>query len=259
MHQDDSHVFCTEEQIQDEIDGMFEFVGFLYDRLGVRELAHAEFSTRPENKLGTDEQWDYTEGVLRAALERQGIPYQVMEGEGAFYGPKIDLFMDDAMGRPWQMGTIQLDGQQPARLGCTYMGPDNREHMPWVIHRALFGSLERFIGILVEHYVGEFPFWLAPVQTRVLPVGETHRQAASALRDRLALEGYRADVDERDETLGKRIRDAELEKIPFVLVYGDRESEETLAVRERGVGQSTRSLAELLDAFATLRAEADPE
>src|SRR5436190_3256524 len=202
MHQDDSHVFCTQEQIADEIDAMFDFVGFLYDRLGVRELAHAELSTRPENKLGTDEDWDYTEGVLRTALERQRIPYQVMEGEGAFYGPKIDLFMDDAVGRPWQMGTIQLDGQQPARLGCVYMGPDNREHMPWVIHRALFGSLERFIGILIEHYAGAFPFWLAPVQIRIIPVGADHHDTAHALAQRVP---YRVEVDDSDETVGKRI------------------------------------------------------
>ena len=258
MHQDDSHVFCTEEQIQDEIDGMFDYVGYLYDRLGVRELAHAELSTRPESKLGTDEQWDHTEGVLRTALERQGIPYEVKPGEGAFYGPKIDLFMDDAMGRPWQMGTIQLDGQQPARLGCKYMGADNQEHLPWVIHRALFGSLERFIGILIEHYAGAFPFWLAPVQARVLPVGESHRETAHALRDRLAHEGYRADLDERDETLGKRIREAELEKVPFVVVYGDRESDAALAVRERGAGQSTLSLDALLARFRELAAEPDP-
>src|SRR5438876_2442642 len=186
MHQDDSHVYCTEEQIQDEIDGMFDFVGYLYDRLGVRELAHAELSTRPESKLGTDEQWDYTEGVLRTALDRQGIPYQVKEGQGAFYGPKIDLFMDDAMGRPWQLGTIQLDGQQPERLGCTYMGADNKEHMPYLIHRALFGSLERFVGIVVEYYGGVFPFWLAPLQIRVIPVGEDHRIAAAELLDDLA-------------------------------------------------------------------------
>jgi threonyl-tRNA synthetase len=237
---------------------MFDYVGYLYDRLGVRDLAHAELSTRPDDKLGSDEQWDHTEGVLRAALERQGIPYEVKPGEGAFYGPKIDLFMNDAIGRPWQMGTIQLDGQQPARLGCKYTGADNQEHMPWVIHRALFGSLERFIGILIEHYAGAFPFWLAPVQSRVLPVGEAHREAARALRDRLVGEGYRVDVDERDETLGKRIRDAELEKIPFVVVYGDRESDDALAVREHGAGQSTRSLDELLETFRGLAAEADP-
>ena len=147
------------------------------------------------------------------------------------------------------MGTIQLDYQMPARFGLTYMGPDNREHTPVVIHRALLGSLERFLGILIEHYGGDFPFWLAPVQVRVLPVGEAHRELARAIRQGIASAGFRADVDERDETLGKRIREAELEKIPFVVVYGDRESDEALAVRERGKGQTTRSYAELLELF----------
>jgi threonyl-tRNA synthetase len=244
--QDDAHVFCTEEQIEYEIDAMFDYVGFLYDRFGVREIAHAELATRPENKLGTDEDWDRTEGILRTAVEKQGIPYRLAVGEGAFYGPKIDFFMDDALGRAWQMGTIQLDGQQPARLGCTYMGRDNREHMPYVIHRALFGSLERFVGILVEHHGGDFPVWLAPVQVRVVPVGEGHREAATRLEARLAEEGFRVDVDARDETLGRRIRDAELEKLPYVVVWGDRESENALAVRTRGGGQSTKSVAELV-------------
>ncbi len=253
--QDDAHVFCTEDQIQAEIDSMFDYVGFLYDRFGVRGLAHAELATRPDNKLGSDEQWDYTEGVLRDAAERQGIRYRVAEGEGAFYGPKIDLFIDDAAGRAWQMGTIQLDSQQPERLGCTYMGSDNREHMPYLIHRALFGSLERFIGILVEHYAGDFPFWLAPVQARVVPVGEAHREQARALRERLTSDGFRAELDERDETLGRRIREAELEKVPFVVVYGDRESDAALAVREHGGEQSTVSLDELLERFRGLVAE----
>ncbi|MDQ3822593.1 MAG: threonine--tRNA ligase [Actinomycetota bacterium] len=250
--QDDAHVFCTEEQVQAEIDEMFDYVGFLYDRFGVRDLAHAELATRPDDKLGTDEQWDHTEGLLRAALERQGIPYRVMEGEGAFYGPKIDLFMDDAIGRPWQMGTIQLDGQQPARLGCAYVGPDNREHTPYVIHRALFGSLERFIGILIEHYGGAFPFWLAPVQVRVIPVGESHRGRAAVLAERLEDAGFRVDLDVRDETVGKRIRDAEVEKIPRVIVFGDRESDESLAVRERGGNQRSLALPELIEELATL-------
>jgi threonyl-tRNA synthetase len=250
--QDDAHVFCTEEQIEEEIDAMFDYVGFLYDRFGVRDIAHAELATRPDNKLGTEQDWDWTEGILRAAVERQGIPYRVAEGEGAFYGPKIDFFMDDAHGRPWQMGTIQLDGQQPARLGCTYMGADNAEHMPYLLHRALFGSLERFIGILIEHYGGDFPLWLAPVQVRVIPVGESHRAAAEDIRSRLVAAGARADVDERDETVSKRIRDAELEKIPRVVVYGDKESESALAVRERGGGQETRSLDELSAELATL-------
>jgi threonyl-tRNA synthetase len=248
--QDDAHVFCTEDQIQQEIDEMFDYVEFLYDRFGVRELAHAELSTRPEKKLGTDEQWDHTEGVLRSAIDRMGLRYRLAEGEGAFYGPKIDLFMDDAMGRPWQMGTIQLDSQQPARLGCTYMGPDNKEHTPYLIHRALFGSLERFVGILIEFYGGAFPFWLAPVQVRIVPVGEDHRARAQALSRELA--EYRVEVDERDETVGKRIRDAEVEKIPYVIVYGDKESDESLAVRQRGGEQSTLSLEALRADLATL-------
>jgi threonyl-tRNA synthetase len=179
-----------------------------------------------------------------------GLPYRVAEGEGAFYGPKIDFFMDDAMGRPWQMGTIQLDSQQPKRLGCTYMGDDNKEHTPYLIHRALFGSLERFIGILIEYYGGAFPFWLAPVQIRVVPVGADHRPAAARLRDGLA--SYRTEVDERDETVGRRIRDAELEKIPYVIVYGDKESDEALAVRKHGGEQATLSLEALQAELATL-------
>jgi threonyl-tRNA synthetase len=250
--QDDAHVFCTEEQIEAEIDSMFDYLGTLYDRFGVRELAHAELSTRPDNKLGTDEQWDYTEGVLKAAIDRQGIPFRIAEGEGAFYGPKIDFFMDDVHGRAWQMGTIQLDGQQPERLGCTYMGSDNREHMPYLIHRALFGSLERFIAILIEHYGGDFPFWVAPTQVRVLPVGDGHLDAAKTLVLRLRDAGYRAEVAEPTETIGKRIRASELEKIPVTIVYGDRESDDSLAVRERGGEQFTLSLPALLERLATL-------
>ena len=156
------------------------------------------------------------------------------------------------MGRPWQMGTIQLDSQQPKRLGCTYMGPDNREHTPYLIHRALFGSLERFTGILLEYYAGDFPFWLAPVQVRIIPVGEDHREAAARLREQLG--EFRAEVDERDETVGKRIRDAELEKIPYTIVYGDKESDESLAIRERHGVQSTKNLDEFVRELARLKA-----
>jgi len=254
--QDDAHIFCTDEQVAQEIDACIEFAKDLYALFAV--TPHAELSTRPESRLGTDEEWDHAEGILQAALERHGIAHVVAAGEGTFYGPKIDLHMDDALGRSWQMGTIQADAQMPRRFGLTYMGSDNVEHTPVVIHRALLGSLERFVGILVEHYGGDFPFWLAPVQARVLPVGETHQEPARQLRDRLDAEGFRADVDERDETLGKRIRDAELEKVPFVVVYGDRESEDALAVRERGGGQSTLSLDALLETFRSLAAEADP-
>jgi threonyl-tRNA synthetase len=254
--QDDAHVFVTEEQIQDEIDGMIAFASDLYARFGV--TPRAELSTRPEKRLGTDAQWDHAEAALEAALRRHELEYVVSPGEGTFYGPKIDLHMTDVLGRSWQMGTIQLDYQMPVQFGLTYMGPDNREHSPIVIHRALLGSLERFIGILVEHYGGEFPFWLAPLQVRVIPVGEGHRESSRALRDRLRADGYRIEIDERDDTLAKRIRDAELEKVPFVVVYGDRESDAALAVRERGVGQSTLSLEELLERLRGLAAEADP-
>jgi threonyl-tRNA synthetase len=254
--QDDAHIFCTEEQIPSELDGCLEYLRYLYGLFGLEP--HAEFSTRPENKLGSDEEWDFTERELLLALERHDVPYVVGAGEGSFYGPKIDLHMTDVLGRSWQLGTIQLDAQMPARFGLTYMGADNHEHGVYVVHRALFGSFERFIGILIEHYAGDFPFWLAPVQVRILPVGLTHQEAARALGDRLDAEGFRADVDERDETLGKRIRDAELEKIPFVVVYGDRESDDALAVRVRAVGQSTMSSPELLERFRALAAEADP-
>jgi threonyl-tRNA synthetase len=239
--QDDAHIFCTEDQIQDEIAGVVAYARYLYELFGM--TASAELSTRPDNKLGTDEQWDMTEGALEEALRLNEIPYEVAPGEGAFYGPKIDLHMRDALGRNWQMGTIQLDSQMPSRFDLTYVGPDNREHPLYVIHRALYGSFERFIGILVEHYAGAFPVWLAPVQVRVIPVGEDHREAAHALQEKLG--DLRVDIDERDETVGKRIRDAELEKIPYVVVYGDKESDEALAVRKRGGEQITLSL----DAF----------
>jgi threonyl-tRNA synthetase len=245
--QDDAHIFITRDQIENEIFGCLDYAKFLYDLFDLD--ARFELSTRPDNKLGSDHEWDFTEGALRSALERRGLAYELNEGDGAFYGPKIDLHMTDSLGRSWQMGTIQLDSQQPARLGCRYMGADNEEHTPYVIHRALFGSLERFIGILTEHYGGAFPFWISPVQVRIVTVGESHREAAHALAARLP---YRVEVDDSDETVGKKIRNAELEKVPFTIVYGDRESDEALAVRERGGGQSTRSLAELSANLATL-------
>ncbi len=248
--QDDAHIFCTEGQIQPEIAAVVDYARYLYGLFGM--TASAELATRPDSKIGTDQQWDRTEGALAEALRLNDISYTIAEAEGAFYGPKIDLHMEDALGRRWQMGTIQLDSQMPSRFGLKYIGADNTEHDLYVIHRALYGSFERFIGILIEHFGGAFPFWLAPVQVRLLPVGDAHRPPAAEIGERIRGAGLRVDVDERDETVGKRIRDAELEKIPYVIVYGDRESESSLAVRERGGGQSTKSLEALVDELKAL-------
>ena len=231
--QDDAHIFCAPEQIEEEIFGCLDYVAYLYDLFGMD--ARFELSTRPDNKLGTDEEWDFTEAALRSALERRQLEYDLNEGDGAFYGPKIDLHMTDVLGRSWQMGTIQLDSQMPQRFGLSFTGADNREHTPYVIHRALLGSLERFIGILIEHYGGAFPAWLAPVQARVVPVADRHHEPAGELAAEIAALGVRADVDASEETIAKRIRAAELEKIPYVIVFGDKEQGgDTLALRIRG-------------------------
>jgi threonyl-tRNA synthetase len=243
--QDDAHIFCTRDQIEDEVLGCLDFAAYLYDLFGME--ARFELSTRPENKLGDDAEWDFTEAALASALERLGIQYHLNEGDGAFYGPKIDLHMKDVLGRSWQMGTIQLDAQMPRRFTLAYAGEDNREHTPYVIHRALLGSLERFIGILIEHFAGDFPLWLAPEQVRVLPVSPPYRADAESLADELRAHGFRASVDEREETLARRIREAELQKVPYVVVWGKRESRESLAVRRRGGEQSDVSLSALMD------------
>ena len=243
--QDDAHIFCTREQIEDEIFGCLDFASYLYDLFSME--ARFELSTRPEGKLGSDEEWDFTEAALARALERREIEYDLNEGDGAFYGPKIDLHMTDVLGRSWQMGTIQLDAQMPQRFGLAYTSAGNQEETPYVIHRALLGSLERFIGILIEHFGGAFPVWLAPEQVRVLPVSEPHAGPAGEVADELRARGFRVGVDERPETLGKRIREAEIEKVPYVIVWGERESRDALAVRRRGGEQSTVGLGALVD------------
>jgi threonyl-tRNA synthetase len=242
--QDDAHIYCTPEQVEDEVLGCLDFAFYLYELLGLD--VRAELSTRPENRLGTDEEWDKAEGALAAALERQGLAYRVSEGEGIFYGPKIDMHMSDSLGRSWQISTIQLDFQMPARFGLTYQGDDNAEHTPVMIHRALLGSLERFIGIYLEHTGGDLPLFLAPEQVRVLPVSDPYRADAESLADDLRVHGFRSSVDERGETLGRRIRDAELYKIPYVVVWGERESLDALALRRRGGEQVTVSWEALL-------------
>ena len=243
--QDDAHIYCTTEQIQDELLGCLDFAYYLYDlfELDMR----VELSLRPDNKLGTDEEWDFAEEELRKALAAKGLEYVESQGEGSFYGPKIDLHMSDSLGRSWQLGTVQLDLQMPKRFGLTYQGDDNAEHTPAMIHRALLGSLERFVGVYLEHTGGDLPLVLAPEQVRILPVATTHLANAESLADLLRAEGFRASVDEREETLGRRIRDAELAKVPYVVVWGDRESLDSVAVRRRGGEQSATSANALLD------------
>jgi threonyl-tRNA synthetase len=242
--QDDAHVYCTQDQIQDELLACLDYAYYLYDlfELDMR----VELSLRPDNKLGTDEEWDFAEEELRKALATQGLDYVESQGEGSFYGPKIDLYMDDSLGRSWQLGTVQLDLQMPKRFGLTYQGDDNAEHTPAMIHRALLGSLERFIGIYLEHTGGDLPLFLAPEQVRVLAVSDRFAAEAESLADDLRVHGYRASVDEREETLGRKIRDAELAKIPFVVVWGERESLGALAVRRRGGEQATLAWEGLL-------------
>jgi threonyl-tRNA synthetase len=234
--QDDAHVFCTLDQVTDEVDSICTAIDQLYERFGFDDV-RVELSTRPEKSIGTDEQWEQAEAALRQALERQGRQYDVSPGEGTFYGPKIDFHITDALGRSWQCGTCQLDFQMPERFELTYTGADNADHRPVLIHRALLGSMERFAGILIEHYGGRFPLWLAPVQAVVLPVADRHNERAAEVAVRLRGNGLRAGVDERTESVGRKIRDAELSKAPYMLVVGDKEIEsETVAVRHHGDG-----------------------
>jgi threonyl-tRNA synthetase len=235
--QDDSHIFCTEEQIQDEVAGVLEFAFATYEVFGLD--VRLELSTRPEQRIGSDELWDRSEAALLTALESRGLSYELNEGDGAFYGPKIDMHMTDSLGRSWQLGTCQLDYNFPERFGLSYVGADNAEHQPVMIHRALMGSYERFIGILLEHFSGELPVWLCPVQAIVLPIADRHVEYAASVRERIATDGLRAELDERGESVGRKIRDAELRKIPYMLVVGDREqSEHEVAVREHGRGDA---------------------
>jgi threonyl-tRNA synthetase len=233
--QDDAHVFCREDQIEEEVVRCLDFGFFIYDQFGLKP--RLELSTRPEKRVGTDEMWDKAEAALASALENEGLEYDLNEGDGAFYGPKIDLHMTDAIGRSWQLGTVQCDYYMPERFELTYMGADNQEHRPVMIHRALMGAFERFIGILIEHYGGEFPLWLAPVQTRVLPIADRHVEYAREVAERLVAAGIRAEVDDRTESVGKKIRDGELKKVPYMLVVGDEEQAEgVVAVRKHREG-----------------------
>ncbi len=231
--QDDGHIFCTEEQVQAEVTSALEmaFATYALFDFDVR----LELSTRPEQRVGTDEMWDRAEEKLARALEELGLSYELNLGDGAFYGPKIDMHVTDSLGRSWQLGTVQLDYSMPARFGLAYDGADNQEHTPVLIHRAMLGSYERFIGIMLEHYAGVLPLWLAPVQAIVLPVSDRFNDYANEVTDALAAEGARAELDHRSESIGRKIRDAELRKLPYMLIVGEREQgERAVSVREHG-------------------------
>jgi threonyl-tRNA synthetase len=233
--QDDAHIFCTEEQIEDEVVGCLDFGFDIYRLFGFEPKL--ELSTRPEKRLGSDEVWDHAEAALENALKRQGLEYEINPGDGAFYGPKIDLHMRDSLGRSWQLGTVQLDYQMPERLDASYTGADNAEHRPVMIHRALLGSFERFIGILIEHYAGEFPLWLTPTQAVLLTIADRHEEAAHEFAETLRAAGVRVKVDDRTESVGRKIREAELSKVPYMLVVGDREAESgSVSVRRHKEG-----------------------
>jgi threonyl-tRNA synthetase len=238
--QDDAHCFVTPEQIGDEVERLIRLVQRVYDDFGLSFTA--KLSTRPEEFLGDIATWDRAEADLKAALERAGLAYTINEKDGAFYGPKIDFDVADAIGRKWQCATLQLDYMQPENFDLKYIGADNAEHRPIVIHRAIFGSLERFIALLIEHYAGAFPLWLAPVQAIVLPISDRHLDYARAVRDELKAAGLRVDLDDRQEKIGYKIREAQLQKVPYMLVVGDRESaEHTVSVRTRAGGDQGAS------------------
>ncbi len=230
--QDDAHIFMMPSQIKDEIIGVVRLIDQVYSLFGFEY--HIELSTMPEDHMGAQEDWDMATDALKAAMEELGRPYEINEGDGAFYGPKLDFHLVDAIGRTWQCGTIQLDFQLPERFELEYTGEDGQKHRPVMVHRVVFGSIERFIGILIEHYAGAFPVWLAPEQVRMIPIGETHREYAKQVADKLDAAGIRVTVDDRNEKMGYKIRQAQLEKVPYMLVVGGKEMEDgTVSVRAR--------------------------
>ena len=233
--QDDAHIFMTQDQITDEIKGVTRLINEVYSQFGFDYFV--ELSTRPEDSMGSDEDWEMATNGLRNALDEMGLKYIVNEGDGAFYGPKIDFHLRDSIGRTWQCGTIQLDFQLPLRFNCEYIGADGEKHRPIMIHRVAFGSIERFIGILIEHFAGAFPTWLAPVQVKVLPISDKYMDYANKVLDELNAAGVRAEVDSRAEKIGYKIREAQMQKIPYMLVVGEKEQEADLvSVRSRFAG-----------------------
>ena len=247
--QDDAHIFMTPEQVRDEIKGVVKLINEVYSLFGFKY--HVELSTRPEDSMGSDEDWDMATEALRGALDDLGLPYVVNVGDGAFYGPKIDFHLEDSIGRTWQCGTIQLDFQLPLRFNLEYTGADGEKHRPIMIHRVIFGSIERFIGILIEHFAGAFPTWLAPVQVKVLPISDKYMDYAQKVLDELNNSGVRAEIDTRAEKIGYKIREAQMKKIPYMLVVGAKEEEDGLvSIRSRFEGdEGQKSLTDFLAAI----------
>ena len=247
--QDDAHIFMTQEQIPAEIKGVIRLIDEVYSKFGFKY--HVELSTRPENSIGSDEDWEVATNGLKEALDASGLPYIINEGDGAFYGPKIDFHLEDSIGRTWQCGTIQLDFQLPQRFEAEYTGADGEKHRPIMIHRVVFGSIERFIGILIEHFEGKFPLWLAPVQVKILAISDKFNDYAQTVKAELAAEGFRCEVDERAEKIGYKIRSARMERVPYMIVVGEKEEQSgSLSVRSREEGDlgsmSIREFAERL-------------
>lgn len=234
--QDDAHIFMTQDQIQDEIKGVVRLIDEVYSNFGFKY--HVELSTRPEDSMGSDEDWEVATNGLRNALDDLGLPYVVNEGDGAFYGPKIDFHLEDSIGRTWQCGTIQLDFQLPQRFEAEYMGADGEKHRPIMIHRVVFGSIERFIGILIEHFAGKFPLWLSPVQVKILPISDKYNDYAAKVKEQLAVEGLRCEIDNRAEKIGYKIREARMDRVPYIVVVGEKEQEDgSVSVRKRDEGE----------------------
>jgi threonyl-tRNA synthetase len=237
--QDDAHIFCTPEQIEDEVEGCIDFAQAVLNTFGFQEFK-VELSTwDPSDKkfIGSAENWERATGSLKAVMDRKGIPYRTIPGEAAFYGPKIDIKLVDVLGRMWQLSTVQFDFNLPARFELAYKGEDGELHQPVMVHRALFGSVERFFGVLIEHYAGAFPFWLAPVQVGLVPISEKHLEYARTVRERLASAGVRVELDERNEKMNAKIREFGIHKVPFILIMGDKEmNSDEVSVRTRGKG-----------------------
>ena len=253
--QDDAHIFMTQDQIRQEIKGVAKLIDEVYNLFGFKY--HVELSTRPEDSMGSDEDWEIATDGLRGALEDLGLDYVVNEGDGAFYGPKIDFHLEDSIGRTWQCGTIQLDMQMPQRFDLEYTGADGEKHRPVMIHRVAFGSVERFIGILIEHFAGAFPTWLSPVQVKVLPISDKYMEYANTVLTQLNDAGIRAEIDTRAEKIGYKIREARLQKIPYMLVVGAKEEEEkVVSVRSRLKGDEGQKdlqafIADILEEIRT--------